>query len=139
MVAGGWMKINNFHSCIMPPWNIASWRTMQFIQSIRSRGIFPFSYLQLSVCAIICEKWWLSESGEPCALLRIRLHTHTHTRAARLISFFRSYSFKLLPPLLLYISTRSPTLDPIRATEELSRNYINANVFSRRPYGGKME
>lgn len=50
MVAGGWMKINNFHSCIMLLWNIASMCTMQFIHSIR--GQETFSLFSQNVCLL---------------------------------------------------------------------------------------
>lgn len=57
MVAGGWMKINNFHSCIMPPWNIASSCTMQFIRSAHGPEIFPHRSLQVLSAAVISEEW----------------------------------------------------------------------------------
>lgn len=40
MVAGGWMKINNFHSCVMLPWNIALLQIMDFIESVHGQETF---------------------------------------------------------------------------------------------------
>lgn len=68
MVAGGWMKINNFHSCIILLWNIASMCTMQFIHSIRGQEIFPL-FSQTAV-----EKQRLSESQEPFCSAEYLLH-----------------------------------------------------------------
>lgn len=60
MVAWGWLKINNFHSCIIPLWNNASSCTMQPTRTHVVRG-----YLFLSSFCLLCNFWKWPQSQEP--------------------------------------------------------------------------
>lgn len=76
------------------------------------------SFSRTSVC-IICEKWWLSESYNTGCCSNLCSLGGTVVR-----SYLHSYYMHFI---------RLLTLDPIRGTEQAALNYMNTNVFSRRP------
>lgn len=91
----------------------------------RVRRYFLSSFKLLSAQSFV-EKRWLPESQEPFCTAECLWHWHHRL-------FLRKYSFLLLSPLWLRIFTRLLHSDPIRGAEESALNYMNANMFCRRP------
>lgn len=106
MVARGRVKINNFHSRIMPPWINASKSTMQSVQSTRGQEVLP---------PLIIPRVCL-EGKEP---------HNAHCCSAFVFGSFHINSFAKFASLL--------TLDPIRCREHEALNSMNTNIFPRRP------
>lgn len=81
------------------------------------------SFSPAFVCSIICEKW--SESlGTFCTIVALA------TQTAALMLVLKKLSYQLL---LYAIFARLLTVAPISCTEQAALNYMNTNMFRRRP------